>query len=73
MVKDAKSSDRFYGYGMRGDGLHDIYEEMGKDYFQRQKSYKEYVCFNRDKEEQEIREKTSKGIIGAKGLSLFNQ
>ena len=30
--------------------------------------YREYVCSNRDKEEQEIREKMAKGAIGAAGF-----
>jgi putative transposase len=64
------SSYRAYGYG-REDGLtdrHDIYEAMGKGQSQRQKAYREYVCSNRDKEEQEIREKMGKGVIGAVGF-----
>jgi putative transposase len=71
IVKDAReylwSSYRVYGYG-KEDGLtdrHDIYESMGKNQTQRQKAYMEYVCSKRDKEEQEIREKMPKGIIGA--------
>jgi len=32
------------------------------------KPYREYVCSNRDKEEQEIREKIAKGIIGTAGF-----
>jgi hypothetical protein len=31
----------------------------------RQKAYREYVCFNRDREEQEIRESMVRGVIGA--------
>jgi hypothetical protein len=34
----------------------------------RQKAYREYVQSNRDKEEQEVREKMAKGIIGAAGF-----
>jgi hypothetical protein len=41
---------------------------MGRDQRQRQKAYREYACSNRDKEEQEIREKMAKGIIGAVGF-----
>jgi hypothetical protein len=41
---------------------------MGKGSFQRQRAYREYVCSNRDKEEQEIREKMAKGAIGAAGF-----
>ncbi|MDI7260465.1 MAG: hypothetical protein QME90_11165 [Thermodesulfobacteriota bacterium] len=41
---------------------------MGKDPFQRQRAYREYVSSNRDKEEQEIREKVAKGAIGAAGF-----
>ncbi len=70
IVKDPKeypwSSYRVYGYG-KSDGLtdrHEIYEGMWKDQSQRQRVYREYVCSNRDKEEQEIREKMDKGIIG---------
>jgi hypothetical protein len=36
---------------------------MGKE-----TAYREYVCSNRDKEEQEIREKMAKGAIGAAGF-----
>ncbi len=70
IVKDPReypwSSYRVYGYG-KGDGLtdrYDLYEGMGKDSSQRQRAYREYVCSNRDKEEQEIREKMAKGAIG---------
>jgi DNA invertase Pin-like site-specific DNA recombinase len=41
---------------------------MGKGPSQRQRAYREYVCSNRDKEEQEIREKMAKGAIGAVGF-----
>ena len=64
------SSYRVYGYGKK-DGLtdrHEIYESMWKDQSQRQRAYREYVCSNRDKEEQEIREKMGEGIIGAGGF-----
>jgi hypothetical protein len=37
---------------------------MGKDQPERQTAYREYVCSNRDKEEQDIREKIRRGIIG---------
>lgn len=63
-------SYRFYGYGEE-DGLtdrHDIYEAMGRDQSQRQKAYRDYVCCNRDKEEQEIRKNMGKGIMGAEGF-----
>ena len=70
IVKDPReyswSSYRVYGYGKR-DGLtdrNDLYEGMGKGASQRQRAYREYVSSNRDKEEQEIREKMGKGIIG---------
>ena len=55
-----------HGYG-REDGLtdrHEIYETLGKDPFHRQKAYREYICSNREREEQEIREKMGRGIIG---------
>jgi len=62
------STDRWaYGYG-KGDGLtdrHDLYKVMGKGPAKRQRAYREYACSNRDKEEQEVREKMAKGIIGA--------
>src|SRR4030042_191798 len=64
------SSYRVYGYG-KEDGLtgrDDIYEALGKDPSQRQRAYREYVCSNRDKEEQDIREKMAKGIIGPEGF-----
>jgi putative transposase len=71
IVKDPReylwSSYRVYGYG-KEDGLTDrdeIYEAMGKDQTERQRAYREYVSSNRDKEEQEIREKMGRGIIGA--------
>jgi hypothetical protein len=38
---------------------------MGKE-----KVYREYVCSNRDKEEQEIREKIAKGAIGTAGFQM---
>jgi hypothetical protein len=41
---------------------------MGEGPSQRQRAYREYVCSNRDKEEQEIREKMAKGAIGAVGF-----
>ena len=41
---------------------------MGKGPSQRQRAYREYVCSNRDKAEQEIREKMAKGAIGAAGF-----
>jgi len=41
---------------------------MGKGPSQRQRAYREYVCSNRDKAEQEIREKMAQGAIGAAGF-----
>ena len=41
---------------------------MGKGLSQRQRAYREYVCSDRDKEEQEIREKMGKGVIGVAGF-----
>lgn len=74
-VKDPKeycwSSYRVYACG-EDDGLtdrHEIYDAMGKDSIQRQKAYRDYVCANRDREEQEIREKMGKGIIGTEEFS----
>ncbi len=71
LVKDPKeylwSSYRVYAYG-EGDGItdeHNIYEVMGRDPSQRQRAYREYVCSNRDKEEQEIRDRMGYGVIGA--------
>ncbi len=71
MVKDLKeylwSSYRVYAYG-KADGVtdrHEIYDAMGKENGARQRAYREYVCSNRDKEEQEIREKMARGVIGA--------
>jgi putative transposase len=70
MVEDLKeylwSSYRIYAYG-KVDGItdgHEIYEAMGKENRARQKAYREYVCSNRDREEQEIREKMARGVIG---------
>ena len=71
MVKDLKeyawSSYRVHAYG-KADGVtdrHEIYDGMGKESGARQKAYREYVSLMRDKEEQEIREKMAKGVIGA--------
>ena len=71
MVKDLKeylwSSYRVYAYG-KADGVtdrHEIYDAMGKESGARQRAYREYVCSSRDREEQEIREKTARGVIGA--------
>jgi putative transposase len=71
MVKDLKdypwSSYRVYAYG-KADGVtdrHEIYDAMGKGHGGRQRVYREYVCSNRDSEEQEIREKMARGVIGA--------
>ncbi len=71
MVKDLKdypwSSYRVYAYG-KADGLthrHEIYDAMGKEHGARQRAYREYVCSSRDREEQEIREKMTRGVIGA--------
>jgi putative transposase len=71
LVKDPKEylwrSYRVYAYG-EGDGItgeHGIYEAMGRNPSQRQRAYREYVCSNRDKEEQEIRNRMSGGVIGA--------
>jgi putative transposase len=73
-VKDVKeyrwSSFRVYGYG-KEDGItdrHDLYEAMGGERSQRQKAYREYVGLNRDKEEQEIRDKMNRGVIGTEGF-----
>jgi hypothetical protein len=44
---------------------HEIYDAMGKENGARQGAYREYVCSNRDGEEQEIREKMARGVIGA--------
>jgi putative transposase len=74
LVEDPKeylwSSYRVYAYG-EGDGItdeHGIYEAMGRGPSQRQRGYREYVCSNRAKEEQEIRDKMGRGIIGAEGF-----
>jgi hypothetical protein len=37
---------------------------MGNENGIRQRAYREYVCSNRDKEEQEIRERMARGVIG---------
>lgn len=74
LVKDPMeypwSSYKIYGYGKRDEltDRHDLYEAMGKGPSQRQRAYREYVCSNRDEEEQEIREKMVKGVIGAEGF-----
>lgn len=71
LVKDPKeyrwSSYRVYAYG-KADGVtdrHAIYDVMGKDDRSRRKAYREYVCSDRDKEEQEIRQRMARGVIGA--------
>jgi len=67
------SSFGVYGYGEE-DGLtdrHEIYENMGKDPFRRQRAYVEYVCSSRDREGQEIREKMGRGIIGTEGFQTI--
>ena len=59
-------------YG-RADGLmdrHEVYDAMGKENGIRQRAYREYVCSNRDREEQEIRERIARGVIGAE---IFQQ
>jgi hypothetical protein len=38
---------------------------MGRENGIRQKAYWEYVCSNRDRGEQEIRERMARGVIGA--------
>ena len=38
---------------------------MGKESGTRQRAYREYVCSNREREEQEIRERMARGVIGA--------
>lgn len=74
LVKDLKgypwSSYRVYAYG-RQDGItdrHEIYEALGKEPIRRQRAYREFVHSNRDKEEQEIREKMGRGVIGVEGF-----
>ena len=60
-------SYRVYAYG-KADGVtdrHEIYDAMGKENGIRQRAYREYVCSNRGREEQEIREKMARGVIGA--------
>lgn len=71
MVKDLKdypwSSYRVYAYG-KADGVTDryeIYDAMGRESGIRQRAYREYVCSNRDREEQEVRDKMARGVIGA--------
>ena len=67
------SSFGVYGYGEE-DGLtdrHEIYENMGKDPFRRQRAYVEFVCSSRDREGQEIREKMGRGIIGTEGFQTI--
>ncbi len=70
LVKDPMeylwSSYRVYAYG-KADGLtdrHEMCDAMGKEDETRQRVYREYVCSNRDSEEQEIKERMSRGIIG---------
>jgi len=43
----------------------EIYDAMGKENGKRQRAYREYVCSNRDRKEQEIRERMARGVIGA--------
>jgi putative transposase len=60
------SSYRVYAYGDE-DGLtdiHELYELLGKDIGDRQKNYREYVLSSREKEEEELREKMGKGVLG---------
>jgi len=71
MVKDLKeypwSSYGVYAFG-KTDGVtdkHEIYEAMGKENATRQRAYREYVCSDREREEQEIRGKMARGVIGA--------
>ena len=71
MVEDLKeyawSSYRVYAYG-KADGItdrHEVYDAMGKESGTRQKAYREFVGSNRDREEQEIKEKMARGVIGA--------
>jgi len=64
------NSYRVYAFGEE-DGLtdrHEIYETLGKDISQRQRVYREYVSSNRNKEEQEIKDKMEKGVIGSEGF-----
>jgi putative transposase len=74
LVRDLKgypwSSYRVYGHGNEDliTDRHEIYESMGRDLTERYKAYQEYVLSNRDKEEQEIRGKLGKGVMGSEGF-----
>jgi len=51
----------------KADGVtdrHKINDSTGKENGARQRAYREYVCSNRNKEEQEIREKMARGEVG---------
>ncbi len=74
LVKEVRqyrwSSYNAYAYG-KGDGLTDLhlyYEAMGIEEKRRQKAYREYVLSNRDKEEEELKQKMSLGVIGDGGF-----
>jgi len=70
LVEDPKNypwtSYRVYAYGEH-DGItdkHDVYESFGKKPFQRERAYRDYVLSRRDREEQELRVKMGRGVLG---------
>jgi putative transposase len=71
LVRDVEeypwSSYRVYAYGRKDDltDRHEIYIALGEDQSKRQRAYREYVRSGRDKEDQEIRDRMKRGVIGA--------
>jgi len=53
------------GKGNRLTGRNNLYKVIGNDPSERQRASREYVCSNRDKEEQEVREKMGRRVIVA--------
>ena len=63
------SSYRAYAYGEMDllTERHDIFESMGTESKKREMAYRDYVCSNREREEQELKEKMTRGIVGTEG------
>jgi len=69
------SSFKVYAYGERDEitDRHAVYESFGGGPSERQKTYIEYVLSPRDKEEQELREKTESGVLGSEDFGRLIQ
>jgi putative transposase len=79
LVEDPKSypwnSYRVHAYG-KDDGItdmHGLYKSFGTKPHERQRTYRDYVLSHRDSEEQELRAKLGRGVLGSEDFGAMIQ